>query len=177
MTHSSHPDAAYQTLSADQYQATDLTRGPWHPEHQHAGPPIALVCRAVEHATQAAGLGHIARITANLLRPESDRDAIGTAQAHDGLSSAYAWIDRHLAGRTWVAGDAFSMADCAAAPALFYAVTYVPIAPQLIHLTAYFDRLMDRPSVARTIDAARPFFQYYPGRSGLSRRFFEPEGS
>ena len=39
------------------------------------------------------------------------------------------------------------------------------------------DRLMDRPSVARTIDAARPFFQYYPGRSGLSRRFFEPEGS
>ena len=55
---------------------------------------------------------------------------------------------------------------------------YMPnrsIAPQFIHLVAYFDRLMDRPSVARTIDAARPFFQYYPGRIGLARRFFEPE--
>jgi glutathione S-transferase len=116
-------------------------------------------------------------LTANLLRPEGDRDAIGTAQARDGLSSTYAWMDRHLAGRTWAVGDAFSMADCAAAPALFYSVTYVPIAPEFTHLAAYFDRLMDRPSVARVIDEARPFFQYYPGRSGLTRRFFEPEGA
>lgn len=116
-------------------------------------------------------------LTSDLLRPEADRDALNVSQAHGHLSSAYAWIDRHLEARTWLAGDTFSMADCAAAPALFYAVTYVPIAPQLTHLAAYFDRLMDRPSVARTIDQARPFFQYYPGRSGLARHFFEPESA
>jgi hypothetical protein len=50
-------------------QSTALTRGPWHPEHQHAGPPIALVCRAIEHAAHGHGLTHISRLTANLLRP------------------------------------------------------------------------------------------------------------
>jgi len=113
--------------------------------------------------------------TANLLRPEADRDTLGVVRARENLLSSYALIDRQLEGRTWVAGDVFSMADCAAAPALFYAVTYVPIAPQQDRLAAYFDRLMDRPSVARTIDEARPFFKYYPGRSGLSHRFFDPD--
>ncbi|MEO8060425.1 MAG: glutathione S-transferase family protein [Burkholderiales bacterium] len=115
--------------------------------------------------------------TANLLRPEADRDALGVAQARERLDSSYALIDRHLEGRIWVAGDTFSLADCAAAPALFYAVTYVPIAPQHGRLAAYFDRLMDRPSVARTIDEARPFFKFYPGREGLSRRYFDPESA
>lgn len=112
--------------------------------------------------------------TADRLRPEADRDALSVDRAREGLLSAYAMIDRQLEGRTWVAGDAFSMADCAAAPALFYAVTYVPMAPQHTRLVAYFDRLMDRPSVARTIDEARPYFKFYPGRQGLSRRFFDP---
>jgi glutathione S-transferase len=113
--------------------------------------------------------------TADLLRPEAERDAIGVARAREGLSTAYALIDRHLEGRTWVAGDDFSLADCAAAPALFYATTYVPIAPEQGRLAAYFDRLVQRPSVARAIDEARPWFKYYPGRSGLSRRFFDPD--
>lgn len=112
--------------------------------------------------------------TADLLRPEGDRDAVGAAQARERLSSAYAFIDRHLEGRTWISGEAFSMADCAAAPALFYAVTYVPLPSQHVHLTAYFERLMARPSVALAIDQARPWFKYYPGRAGLSRRFFDP---
>ena len=97
------------------------------------------------------------------------------ARARESLASAYAFIDRHLEGRQWLAGGAFSMADCAAAPALFYAVAYVPPAPQQGHLAAYFERLMDRPSVARTIDDARPFLRYFPGRAGLSRRFFDPD--
>jgi glutathione S-transferase len=113
-------------------------------------------------------------LTADLLRPEGDRDAHGVARARESLLSAYALIDRQLEGRAWVAGDAFSMADCAAAPALFYAVTYVPLLPQHSRLAAYFDRLMDHPSVARTIDQARPWFKFYPGRGGLSRRFFDP---
>ncbi len=112
--------------------------------------------------------------TANLLRPEAERDERGVAQARQGLLTAYAFIDRQLEGRTWATGDAFSMADCAAAPALFYAVTYVPLPPQHVHLAAYFERLMDHPSVALTIDQARPYFKFYPGRAGLSPRFFAP---
>jgi glutathione S-transferase len=114
--------------------------------------------------------------TADLLRPADARDAYGVARARESLSSAYAFIDRHLEGRIWASGDAFSMADCAAAPALFYAVAYVPLSPQHVHLATYFERLMDHPAVSRTIDQARPYFKYFPGRDGLSRRFFDPTG-
>lgn len=113
--------------------------------------------------------------TADLLRPETGRDPAGVAQARERLLSSYALIDQHLRGTgEWMVDDTFSMADCAAAPALFYAVTYVPLPAGHRQLAAYFDRLMDHPAVARTIDQARPWFQYYPGRAGLDRRFYEP---
>jgi hypothetical protein len=67
--HKTLPPAAYTALDADSFQSSDLTRGPWHPEHQHAGPPIALACRALEAAAAAHGLTHLSRLTANLLRP------------------------------------------------------------------------------------------------------------
>jgi hypothetical protein len=63
------PGATYAVLDAGRFASTALTRGPWHPDHQHAGPPVALVCRAVEQTAHAHGLGHLARLTANLLRP------------------------------------------------------------------------------------------------------------
>jgi hypothetical protein len=63
------PSAAYACLDARSYRSSALTRGPWNPEHQHAGPPIALVCREIERAACAHGLTHISRLTANLLRP------------------------------------------------------------------------------------------------------------
>jgi glutathione S-transferase len=113
-------------------------------------------------------------LTADLLRPEDDRDARSVAQVREGLLTAYAFIDRHMEGRTWASGDAFSMADCAAAPALFYAATHVPLPSDHLHLAAYFERLLSHASVARTIDQARPWFKFYPGRAGLSRRFFDP---
>ena len=113
-------------------------------------------------------------ITGDLLRPEDARDPFGVSQARERLATAFEFIDRHLAGRTWASGDAFSMADCAAAPALFYAVTYVPVPPAQVNLGAYFERLIGHPSVARVIDEARPWFKFYPGRAGLSRRFFDP---
>jgi hypothetical protein len=61
--------SAYVALENGAYASADLTRGPWHPDHQHAGPPIALVARSIERAAAALGLTHIARLTANLLRP------------------------------------------------------------------------------------------------------------
>lgn len=63
------PTAAYTALGERHFRASTLTRGPWSPEHQHAGPPIALVCRALEQAAAEHGLTHLARLTANLLRP------------------------------------------------------------------------------------------------------------
>ena len=115
--------------------------------------------------------------TSDLLRPVSDRDPTNVAEARAKLLMAYGLIDRQLAGRTWITGEAFTLADCAAAPSLFYAVTYVAPPAEHKNLAAYFERLMARPSVARTIDQARPFFKYYPGRAGLAQRFFDPAAS
>jgi glutathione S-transferase len=116
-------------------------------------------------------------LTADLLKPESERDPRSVTRARDGLTTAYAMIDRQLEGKTWIAGDAFSMADCAAAPALFYAVTYVPLSAHHENLSGYFERLMSHPSVVATIEQARPYFKFYPGRAGLSRSFFDPTGT
>ena len=63
------PDFAYSARADGVYAASVLTRGPWNPEHQHAGPPIALACAVLEAAAQLRGLDHMARLTANLLRP------------------------------------------------------------------------------------------------------------
>ena len=111
--------------------------------------------------------------TADLLKPEGERDADSVARARECLLMAYAMIDRQIEG-PWIVGDAFSMADCAAAPALFYAVTYVPLSAQQAPLAAYFERLMNHPSVKATIENARPWFKFYPGRAGLAKRFFDP---
>lgn len=115
--------------------------------------------------------------TADLLRPAAERDAVGVARARDTLLLAYAMIDRQLQAHAWAAGAQFSMADCAAAPALFYAVCYVPIPPAHARLATYFKRLMDRPSVARTVAQAQPFMKYFPGRQGLARRYFDPDAA
>ena len=65
----SMPTSAYTSDDGQLFRASSLTRGPWHPEHQHAGPPSALVCRAIEHVAATQGLTHLGRLTGNLLRP------------------------------------------------------------------------------------------------------------
>lgn len=115
--------------------------------------------------------------TADLLKPEGKRDPDGIARARDLLGRSYGILERHLEARTWVAGDTFSMADCSGAPALFYAITYVPLSPEHVYLSAYFERLMDHPAVVATIEQSRDWFKFYPGRAGLSRRYFDPAGA
>lgn len=137
-------------------------------------PEAALTVRLWDRLFDQYVMTPMQALTSDLLRPESDRDAISVTRARENLLSAYALIDSQVDDRPWVTGDAFSMADCAAAPSLFYAVTYVPIPAQHVHLAAYFDRLMVHSSVVLTIDQARPFFQFYPGRAGLARRFYDP---
>lgn len=154
-----------------------------HLQRHHAGsgnqlipddPEAALDVRLWDRLFDLYVMAPMQACTADLLRPEADRDKHSVAQACAVLSSAYGLIDQRLEGRTWAAGASFSMADCAAAPALFYAVTYVPLPSQHKHLSAYLERLMGRPSVARVIEQARPYFKFFPGRANLARRFFDP---
>lgn len=99
---------------------------------------------------------------ASALRPAGEQDAYGVAQAKSALDRAYAWIDAHMQDREWAAGGAFSMADCAAAPSLFYADWVYPIAESYPAARAYRARLLARPSVARAVDEARPYRHYFP---------------
>jgi glutathione S-transferase len=96
------------------------------------------------------------------LREPGRPDSPAIAEARSQLDRAYAWLDGHMAGRTWAAGDAFSLADCAAAPALFYADWTHPIGAQHDALRAYRARLLARPSFARAVDEARPYRKLFP---------------
>jgi glutathione S-transferase len=111
------------------------------------------------------------RFIAQQLRPEAERDAATLSGTVDDLGLAYDLIESRVGGRTWAAGEAFSMADCAAAPALFYAAIVRPFSPEHTRLAAYFECLLARPSVWRCIVEARPVFQYYPLRHALPARF------
>ncbi|QIL81937.1 glutathione S-transferase family protein [Diaphorobacter sp. HDW4A] len=86
----------------------------------------------------------------------------GMAQAEDKLAIAYRWLEETLVGRPWAAGNDFSMADCAAAPSLFYADWTVAIPDDHPHLKAYRARLLARPSFARAVDEGRPFRHFFP---------------
>ena len=89
-------------------------------------------------------------------------DGEGGAKWKAALDTAYAYLDRHMAGREWVASDGFSLADCAAAPALLYADWTYAIPRHFENLWAYRDRLLARPSYARALDEARPYRHYFP---------------
>lgn len=91
--------------------------------------------------------------------------------ARSMLGTAYGLIDEQLKSSAWVASQDFSMADCAAAPALFYASTLQPFSEKHIHLIAYFERLMDRPSVQRVLEEAKPYFSLYPFNGDIPARF------
>lgn len=96
------------------------------------------------------------------LRPATARDPHGVAQMRALLDKAYRWLDRRMADREWAAGEHFSLADCAAAPALFYADWTHPIAAGFVHVHAYRRRLLARPSFARAVDEARPYRRLFP---------------
>ena len=101
------------------------------------------------------------RIVGDRIRPADKRDPYGVEQAKGLLRTAYAVIDEEMKSRTWAMGDAFSMADCAAAPALFYADKVLPFGEHA-NVTAYFARLLARPSYARAIAEAEPYFALFP---------------
>lgn len=102
------------------------------------------------------------RIVGDALRPADKRDDHGVTQARAMLDTSYAWLDSRMTGRDWAVGDAVSLADCAAAPSLFYADWAHPIGDRFPALAAYRARLLARPSIARCVDEARPYRPFFP---------------
>lgn len=102
------------------------------------------------------------KIVFDRLRPEGDRDSYGVAEARRALDTAYGWLNERMRDREWAAGEDFSLADCAAAPALFYADWSHPIDEAMANVIAYRRRLLSRPSFARAVDEARPYRAYFP---------------
>ncbi len=106
------------------------------------------------------------KIVLDRLRPEGRSDPAGVAQAREQIRASYAILDREMASRQWAAGGMFSMADCAAAPALFYADKLEGIGPGHGHVRRYLERLKGRPSFARVLAEAEPYFKFFPARPG-----------
>lgn len=136
----------------------------------HPG-PVRLIPADTEAALEVRMLDRVfdnyvstpqQKVVFDALRPAESHDSYGITEAKAMLETAYAWLDRHMAGRTWAAGEGFSLADCAAAPFLFYADWTHPIDAAFAHVRAYRQRLMARPSFARAVDEARPYRSYFP---------------
>ncbi|WP_192356698.1 glutathione S-transferase family protein [Mesorhizobium mediterraneum] len=106
------------------------------------------------------------KIVGDRLRPEGKTDPFGVEEARAQLRSAYAIIEQDMQSTTWAMGEAFTMADCAAVPALFYANKVEPFGDKYPAVRRYHDRLLQRPSVARVIEEAQPYFKLFPYNNG-----------
>jgi glutathione S-transferase len=136
-----------------------------HPGPVHlipADPKAALAVRMMDRVFDNYIMTPIQRIVANALRSEGNRDPHGVVEARAMLETTYAWLNLSLADKTWAASNDFTLADCAAAPALFYADWTHEIPPSLGVLKAYRARLLARPSVARAVNEARSFRALFP---------------
>jgi glutathione S-transferase len=102
------------------------------------------------------------KIIADRLRPEGKKDPYGVEEARELLKTSLSMIDEDMASNRWAVGDDFTMADCAAAPALFYADWVAPFQETHRNAAAYLDRLKERPSYARVLKEAEPYFKMVP---------------
>lgn len=138
---------------------------------QHYPGPVRMIPADTESALEVRFLDRffdnyvhtpMQTIVFDAIREPADRDAKGVADARAMLDMSYAWLEQWMADREWAAGGSFSLADCAAAPALFYADWVHPISGDFPNVRAYRNRLNARPSFARAIDEARPYRHYFP---------------
>jgi len=122
----------------------------------------ALEARFMDRVFDCYVMTPMQAVVFEALRPPEARDPFGVAKARKELDTIYAWLDAKLDGREWAAGSAFTLADCAAAPSLFYADWTQPIPAEYARLKAYRARLLARPEFARVVDDARPYRHLYP---------------
>ena len=113
------------------------------------------------------------KLVADHRRPDGEQDPRGVVDAIATLNKAYDMLEQRMATRRWAIGESFSIADCAAAPALFYAGIVVPFSATHPHTSAYFDRLVERPSFKRLIAEARPYFHLFPFKNSIPARFLQ----
>ncbi|MEE1658220.1 glutathione S-transferase family protein [Microvirga sp. CF3062] len=128
------------------------------PENSGAALEVRLMDRFFDNYVMTP----MQKIVADRIRPEEDRDPYGVREARAMLDKAYDWLDRTLANREWAVGATFSLADCAAAPSLFYADWAHPISEKFSRTRDYRRMLLARPSFARAVDEARPYRPYFP---------------
>jgi len=128
------------------------------PDDRDLAVEVRMLDRVFDHYVMTP----VQQIVGDALRDAKDRDAYGIEQSRTMLLKAYRWLDERMATRTWAVGASFTMADCAAAPALFYADWTHAIDPTFVHLRAYRERLLARPSFAKLVDEARPFRPWFP---------------
>ena len=122
----------------------------------------ALEVRLMDRFFDLYVMDAMAKPVAEAMKGEGGRMEEARSEAGVALDKAYAWLEERLAGRIWAAGDDFTMADCAAAPALFYADWVHEIAPAFPRLRDYRARLLSRPSFARAVEEGRPYRHYFP---------------
>jgi glutathione S-transferase len=127
-----------------------------------ADPMAALDVRFLDRFFDLHVMSPMQHAVGAALTGDAARRAEALAQAQERLERAYAWLEALLPGRTWAAGEDFTLADCAAAPSLFYADWTHRIGEAFPLLRAYRARLLARPSFARAVDEARPFRSYFP---------------
>jgi len=128
------------------------------PDDPEAALRVRLLDRLFDNYVQES----MQKIVGDRIRPAGAKDPHGVAHARSQLAMAYDLLEGQLAGRTWAAGEAFSLADCAAAPALFYANKVAPLGAAHPVVSAYLDRLLARPSFARVLQEAEPYFAMFP---------------
>ena len=107
-------------------------------------------------------MNNLQKPVADKLRPEGNSDRCGVAKARADLHTAYDWLEANLGSGPWAVGEQFTIADCAAAPSLFYADWVEEIGTTRPKLSAYRARLLAHPAVARAVDGGRPFRHYFP---------------
>jgi glutathione S-transferase len=125
-------------------------------------PAAAIEVRMLDRVFDNYVMTPQGKCVSDAMRASEDHDPKGVAEARALLETAYAWLDARMAEREWAAGERFSLADCAAAPSLFYADWTHPIPARFAHLHAYRARLLARPSFARAVDGGRPYRHYFP---------------
>lgn len=127
-----------------------------------ADPEAALEVRLLDRFFDQYVMNGVQGAVGEALRKDPDRLVEARQKAATALETAYAWLEQRLVGRVWAAGQHVSLADCAAAPSLFYADWVHPIADAYPGLRAYRARLLARPSFARAVEEGRKYRSYFP---------------
>lgn len=122
----------------------------------------ALEVRKFDRVFDLHVMSRMQQAVADFLRPEDQRNPAILEEVKAALERVYGWLEEALAGREWATPYGFSLADCAAAPSLFYADWVHRIDPKYATLAAYRARLLARPSVSRCVEAARPYRAFFP---------------